>query len=66
LLVEGEKALAAASAVIVGALARDLAAQADEAMAAVAVISVGVVAVRAGYAGPLVAVFFVRDVGGRL
>ncbi len=57
-LVEGEKALAAASAVIVGALAGDIAAQADEAMAALAMIRGGVVAMRAGYAGSLVAVFF--------
>ena len=57
LLVEGEESLAAAPAVIVGAAAGDLACQAEEAMAAVAVVSGGVVAVRAGQAGPLVAVF---------
>src|SRR5262249_11416650 len=58
LLVKGAQALAAASAVIIGALTRNLAAQTEETLRAVAVISSGVVAVRAGYAGSLVAVFF--------
>jgi len=47
-LVEGEEALTAASAGIVGAGAGNLTCQADEAMAAVAVIRGGVLAVGAG------------------
>ncbi len=48
LLVKGEKALATTPAVIVGACARDLAAEAEEAMAALALIGGGVVAEGAG------------------
>src|SRR5262249_60832202 len=58
LLVKGAQALAAASAVIIGALTRNLAAQTEETLRAVAVISSGVVAVRAGYAGSLAAGLF--------
>jgi hypothetical protein len=47
LLVEGVETLAAASAVVVGASAGNVTAQADQAVATMAVIGGGVVAVRA-------------------
>jgi hypothetical protein len=58
LLIEGTQAKAAASAIVVGTAAGNIAGQADEGTAAVAVIGGGVVAMGTGYAGPLVAVFF--------
>lgn len=58
LLIEGTEALSTASAVVVSAATGNVACQADEGVATVAVIGGGVVAVRTGYARPLVAVFF--------
>jgi hypothetical protein len=57
-LVEGEEALAAAAAVVVGAATADQAAQADQGVFALVVEGGGLVAGRAGYSGALVAVFF--------
>lgn len=58
LLIKRTEALSTASAVVVGAAAGDVAAETDEGVAAVAVISGGVIAVGTRYAGALVAVFF--------
>src|SRR5262249_58661535 len=58
LLVEGAEPLATAAAVVVGPPATDRAEQADEGAPAVLVVAGGVVAVRAGHAGGVVADFF--------
>src|SRR6185437_11144887 len=58
LLIEGTDTLAAAAAVVVGAAVTEGSKQADQGAACVVVIGCGVATVRAGYAGPLVAVFF--------
>jgi hypothetical protein len=58
LLIEGTDALAAAAAVVVGPSVTEGSEEADQGAAGVFVIGCGVVAVRAGYAGPWVAVFF--------
>ena len=47
-----------AGVIVIGATAGDIAAQADEGTAAVAVIGSGVIAVGTGHAGAVVAVFF--------
>src|SRR5437868_10804154 len=56
--VEGAQPPAAGAAVVVGAAVADRPQHADDGARAVAVVGGGAVAVRAAYAGPLVAVFF--------
>jgi hypothetical protein len=56
--VEGGKALAAAAAVVVGAVEVERAQDADDVAFAVAVVRGGAIAVGARHAGPLVAIFF--------